>query len=106
MSLGPFLNIRLLMGLWFLDAEDTYRMKDYNIPSSHGGEVRVRTLVPTAFDSDKEHKYPLLIFMHGGGKLSAGFLHSPSFAHIFLRQEWPPGVFVWRTTGCAISACV
>ncbi|EIM90598.1 alpha/beta-hydrolase, partial [Stereum hirsutum FP-91666 SS1] len=61
-----------------LDPEDTYRMKDYNIPSSHSGEVRVRTLVPTAFDSDKEHKYPLLIFMHGGG-MAAGSIRMEDY---------------------------
>lgn len=48
-------------------AEGTYRVEDHAI-AVDGTEITARTLVPTPHGAEGRQKYPLLVFMHGGGK--------------------------------------
>ncbi|EIM86735.1 uncharacterized protein STEHIDRAFT_168663 [Stereum hirsutum FP-91666 SS1] len=46
--------------------EGTYRVEDHAI-AVDGTEITARTLVPTPHGAEGRQKYPLLVFMHGGG---------------------------------------
>ncbi|KAL4242701.1 AB hydrolase superfamily protein, partial [Abortiporus biennis] len=48
-----------------LPAENEYELRDRNIPVQ-GGEIRVRTVVPTARHQSSE-PFPLFVWFHGGG---------------------------------------
>ncbi|EMD36030.1 hypothetical protein CERSUDRAFT_53081 [Gelatoporia subvermispora B] len=49
-----------------LPKESEYRVEDHQIPVE-GGQITLRSLIPTP-SSTADRKYPLLYFMHGGGR--------------------------------------
>ncbi|KAL4242700.1 AB hydrolase superfamily protein [Abortiporus biennis] len=63
-----------------LPQENEYELKDRNIPVE-GGEIRVRTVVPTVRSSPTE-AFPLLVWFHGGGFV----LGNPEMDDVVLRK--------------------
>ncbi|KAJ3488058.1 hypothetical protein NLI96_g3103 [Meripilus lineatus] len=61
-SIANFMKVREPQ----LPPGESYRLQDYLVPVD-GGEIAVRSLVPTPDDVLANHTFPLLLWIHGGG---------------------------------------
>lgn len=67
---SPIIHLRVLATMittLYALAEGTYRVDDHAIIVD-GTEITARALVPTPHGTESRQTYPLLVFMHGGGK--------------------------------------